>query len=432
MFKFVKIMEIKDWGEILMPKDNSNFFETKNDWSVIKDKLLGCYLMPYFQKILKTKRTTHYIDCFAGKGRFEDGCDGSPLMALKIINECLKQTTEEKKTGKIQTCFIDLNYAKELTENIKTVSLLYDKPIVLAGRFEDEIKKYLQNKQNCNIFLYIDPYGIKALDCNLFDSFKDYGFNTFEMLINFNSFGFFRDACRVMKVDIENDEAFQNLEDLVEYEPTFVTSSKKSEELLIKIAGGDYWKKIVSDYNAGKFDGYKAEQILSYEYKKRLRRSFTYVLDMPIRLKPNHRPKYRMIHVSNHEDGCILMAQNMLKRKDELFLNIQQGKQPSLFDSDSDLSTSVEGVLMDKDTIKEMIRHHLLKTTYDMHFTKFVATFFNEYGLCCDFKMIKDILTELKANEIITIIRNPANTPTGKKSEFWEEKGTQTIVIRRL
>ena len=87
---------------------------------------------------------------------------------------------------------------------------------------------------------------------------------------------------------------------------------------------------------------------------------------------------------------------------------------------------------MDKDTIKEMIRHHLLKTTYDMHFTKFVATFFNEYGLCCDFKMIKDILTELKANEIITIIRNPANTPTGKKSEFWEEKGTQTIVIRRL
>ena len=54
MFKFVKIMEIKDWGEILMPKDNSNFFETKNDWSVIKDKLLGCYLMPYFQTILKT------------------------------------------------------------------------------------------------------------------------------------------------------------------------------------------------------------------------------------------------------------------------------------------------------------------------------------------------------------------------------------------
>ena len=31
MFKFVKIMEIKDWGEILMPKDNSNFFETKNE-----------------------------------------------------------------------------------------------------------------------------------------------------------------------------------------------------------------------------------------------------------------------------------------------------------------------------------------------------------------------------------------------------------------
>lgn len=46
--------------------------------------------------------------------------------------------------------------------------------------------------------------------------------------------------------------------------------------------------------------------------------------------------------------------------------------------------------------------------------------------------MIKDILTEFQVNGLIQIIRNPANTPTGKKSEFWEEKGTQTIVIRRL
>ncbi len=35
-------------GEDNMSKNNSNFFKVKNDWSLIKDKLLGCYLMPYF------------------------------------------------------------------------------------------------------------------------------------------------------------------------------------------------------------------------------------------------------------------------------------------------------------------------------------------------------------------------------------------------
>ena len=91
-----------------MPKDKSDFFKIKNNWSVIKDRLLGCYLTPYFQKILKTRRPTYYIDCFAGKGKFEDGSDGSPLIALKIQNDCLNRSTEQKKYGAIKNCFIDL------------------------------------------------------------------------------------------------------------------------------------------------------------------------------------------------------------------------------------------------------------------------------------------------------------------------------------
>ena len=154
-----------------MSKNNSDFFIIKNDWSVIKDRLLGCYLMPYFQKILKTKKPTYYVDCFAGKGRFEDGQDGSPLIALKIRNECLKQTTEENKNGAIKTCFIDLNYVKELQDNIKSVTPLYDQPIILSGKFEDEIKKYLQNKQFSNnreesnlpsVFMCLNPEGFDA------------------------------------------------------------------------------------------------------------------------------------------------------------------------------------------------------------------------------------------------------------------------------
>ena len=75
-----------------MAKKNDDFFKKKKQWSIVKDELLGCYLKPYFQKILHTNRDTVYIDCFAGKGVFEDGKPGSPLIALQIIQECLEQT----------------------------------------------------------------------------------------------------------------------------------------------------------------------------------------------------------------------------------------------------------------------------------------------------------------------------------------------------
>jgi three-Cys-motif partner protein len=99
-----------------MPKDNKNFFKTKSRWSEIKDQLLGCYLTPYFQKLLMTGKPLFYVDCFAGKGKFDDGNPGSPIIALQTRDVCLSRTT--KQNVGIDTCFIDLNYAQELRSNI--------------------------------------------------------------------------------------------------------------------------------------------------------------------------------------------------------------------------------------------------------------------------------------------------------------------------
>ena len=78
---------------VFVSKNNADFFKNKNEWSVIKDKLLGCYLTPYFQKVLHTGKPIFYVDCFAGKGKFEDGNDGSPLIALRIREDCLSRTS---------------------------------------------------------------------------------------------------------------------------------------------------------------------------------------------------------------------------------------------------------------------------------------------------------------------------------------------------
>lgn len=414
-----------------MPKDNEDFFKAKNHWSEIKDRLLGCYLTPYFQKVLMTGQPIFYVDCFAGKGKFDDGNPGSPLIALQARDSCLSRTTLQSGNGRIDTCFIDLNYAQELRSNIALFNNDYGQPNVVSGKYEEKIEELLSSRHGVNVFLYIDPYGIKALDSALFDKFKTFGFNTLEMLINFNSFGFFRDACRVMRVDYKNDEALWDLDDLVEYMPTPVNASKQSEDLLISIAGGDFWKAIVEDYRAKKINGYQAERRLSTEYKQRLRQRYGYILDMPIRLKAGQRPKYRMIHVCDHEDGCFLMAQNMQKRKDELFINVQQGGQLTIFDIDPTISSTVENELMTVDQIKTKLKEHLSWLRGDVGLTKLLATFVNNYGLLCEFKMIYIMLEELKDCGMIDILRIPPFTPTGKQSMFWEESKDKKIVIRR-
>ena len=414
-----------------MPKNNANFFKTKNSWSEIKDRLLGCYLPQYFQKLLMSRNPIFYVDCFAGKGKFEDGNDGSPRIALQVRQRSLAQTRAH--TPNIETCFIDLNYANELRGNISEFSA--DGMIeVVSGRYEEKISELLSTKRNYNVFLYIDPYGIQALDFEMVGGFTDRGFPSIELLINMNSFGFFRDACRVMSVSkVNTDEAFRDLEsELVEYDPADVNETDQPKQLLTSIAGGDYWKNIVCDYKDGKINGYQAESRFSTEYRQRLRTKYKYVLDMPIRLKKEQRPKYRMIHATQHHDGCFLMAQNMQSRKDELFTNIQDGGQMSLFDLDSSMTRNVDGEYITTDEIRQKLTAHLKRVSSPIRLNPFLADFVNEYGVLCEFKILQTILTDLKNGGQIAIDRVPATNQRGA-SAFWDDgKNAHTVTIRRL
>jgi len=407
-----------------MPKDQRDYFKVKNCWSEIKDRLLAGYLPQYFQKLLASRRPIYYIDCFAGKGKFEDGKDGSPIIALNIRDEKMKAT--KVKNAGISMCFIELNHAQDLLRNI-SVFKRHGIPDVISGRYEDHIERLLYDKQGYNVFLYIDPYGIRALDYELLCNFAKYGFSSIELLINMNTFGFFRDACRVMRVEkVVRDEAFLDLDDLiVEYEPTKVDISEQSDTLLTRIAGGDYWKAIVTDYNNGMLDGYTAEKRFSYEYKQQLRRLFTYVLDMPIRMKPEHRPKYRMIHACNHADGCRLMADNMANRKDELFIDIQNQGQLGLFNqtienediTQSDLYSKMDKFLEEQ---QEEIRLNVL-----------LASFFTKHGVVCKSGELCRVLQKMEDTNRIVVTRRPSHTPTGKPSRFFTEEKGQSVTIRR-
>lgn len=400
-----------------MAKKNDDFFVEKKPWSRVKDELLGCYLKPYVAKILHTHKPLVYVDCFAGKGKFDDGNPGSPLIALDIFQKGLAETKIDGK-AQIGAAFIDLNYASDLETNLSA----YSGVKIVSGAYEDTIDELLKNKCGCNVFLYIDPYGIKALNCSKFDEFANGQFNSVELLINMNSFGFIREGCRVMgrQFTVDDDSFF---DDLVEYEPTMLDTSDKSMETLNQIAGGDYWKSIIEQYTGGKINGYKAEEYFSEQYCQRLSESYTYVLNMPIRLKEGQHTKYRMIHATNHPSGCVLMADNICNRW-ELLKDIQNDRQMSFLQED------INNQIIDDTTIRERVIEHFSQCSKWTSLTEEEAVFFVRYGAICKSGEIAKVLRALEKEGHLAVHRNPSLTEKGKPSSFMSEGHGKTVSVK--
>lgn len=397
-----------------MAKKNDDFFNEKKAWSVVKDELLGCYFKPYVSKILHTYKPLMYVDCFAGKGKFEDGNPGSPLIALDIISQC-KEVTKMENTS-VEATFIDLNYANDLRENLKPFPWVK----IVPGKYEENIHNILRSKNGYNVFLYIDPYGIKALRCSIFDYFAKCKFNSIEMLINMNSFGFIREACHAMGANFDDKEIF---DDLIEYEPTKMDTSEKSINELNDIAGGEYWQPIIAAYKKHDISGYEAESRFAEQYCLRLMESYNYVLNMPLRIKRGQRPKYRLIHATNHRDGCLLMVDNIRNRWD-LLQDIQTGGQMQLFDETPD------NEFIDEYDIRQKAVEHFSQCTNWTSLHDALAIFFIKYGPICATGDVKKILLQLQKDEDLCIIRNPDKTSLGKPTKFMSEDSKQTVSVR--
>ncbi len=398
-----------------MAKKNDDFFLEKKAWSVVKDELLGCYFKPYVSKILHTYKPLMYVDCFAGKGKFDDGNPGSPLIALDIISQCQASTTVTDTS--IEATFIDLNYAADLQENLKD----YPWAKIISGKYEDNIRGILKNKSGCNVFLYIDPYGIKALQCTLFDDFARGRFNSIELLINMNSFGFIREACHAMGTTFDDKEIF---DDLVEYEPTKMDASDKSIKELNEIAGGEYWQPIIVSYKKHEINGYEAETQFAEQYCMRLMQSYTYVLNMPLRIKRNQRPKYRLIYATNHRDGCLLMVDNICNRWQAL-QEIQSGGQLQLWKENYD------NQIVDDDDIEKKTIEHFSQCDNWTSLHEALAVFFMKHGPICSTGAVKNILKKLEKDGRLNVLRNPDKSEKTKKpTTFMTESSKQSVSVR--
>lgn len=393
--------------------NNNNFFVQKKEWSKIKDKILGRYIVPYFQKVFAIRKPVCYVDCFAGKGKFDDGNDGSPRIVLNSLERTLKQTHFNPK---VFTYFIELNHGDDLEKNISS----YQRPKysleIIKGRFEDNIDGILEKHDKDTIFLYIDPYGIKALDVTKFNGFKKYEGKSVELLINFNTWGFIREACRIYGANVKLENNF--FDDLEEYD----TSKIKDSAELTTIVGGDFWKKIIEDYKNGKISFCETEEAITKNIAESFSKKYKYVLNLPVISSENAViPKYRLFHLTNHAEGCYLMANNMYNA----FVTAEEhnrGGQLSLFQDASDRKIYCDSQL------KKMLLDELCSTT---RITPFICKFYTKYGMLANTSKLEKLICELEQEGLLKLKRTPEYSETRKRS-FMKENGFQKLEITRI
>jgi three-Cys-motif partner protein len=387
---------------------SKSFFENKRAWSRIKDEVLKTYLAPYLAKVSKTKRPIIVADCFAGKGRFDNGEPGSPLIIAEAISFQLSDSTSPAIKG----VFIEKKYFGNLMANIPDSPWLYPLEGDYEERMEFFVKQYEPRDQN--LFLYVDPYGIKSVLFSHFEKIQKKGFRTVELLLNLNSFGFLREACRLLKCPVL--EAEQEHPDVYE-------EDVNTPERLDEIAGGDYWRKIIDKYYSNQIKMAEAEGLFIAEYCERLRKIFRHVVNIPVKAKLSNIPKYRIIFGTDHDDGLLLMVDNMNKRWAS-FREEARDKQSPLFECDFPDPSKQQACWNVEEKIFSLIDR-------DIELKELLIRLVQEFGINFSISEFKQYLKKME-NDQIDVKRFPAITPTGKPSTSWDHTKTDfTVKISR-
>lgn len=374
--------------------NTSSFFKTKKEWSIYKDRLLEKYLPLYLSKILSTGRDTLFIDGFAGKGKFDDGTDGSPI----IIRDKIEQAHESTRyPNKVIPIFIEYNrkYASCLEQ-----ALDRDWCYVLNKDYKEEALSILSRDKNKskNIFMYVDPFGIKHLRYNVFSELASNP-NSVELLLNLNSFGFIREGCRLLGAEVD--------EDLGSFEENDDDTFANSVENMNAIANGTYWQDIINQKKEGVISGRKAEELFVQQYMNVLSKDFEYVFEFAVKTGDCKIPKYRMIFATRHIHGALFMCENMIKCSYQMSLD-NRGQQESIFDYDYSrvsCEDDIISVLQQYGTNKPIDCKELCLKANTLNGPKYLH------------KDIREALQKLEIAGKIRIHRKNPLTPAGKPSK---------------
>lgn len=402
-----------------MARDKSDFFESKSahPWSKTKDSLLGCYLKPFFDKTYRASADGYiYVDAFAGPGMYTDGSVGSPILAMQQL---LATARHNPKKHAVQFIFgeADEESRAELKETAdKTAGKVrYILPVCICESSTDALNlarkmQPCRNRRPATIFYYVDPYGVKDLKPELLCQSPNLKHT--EALVNFNTVGFMRDGYDALRIACELPKGVKVIDQPFDDN---VPMTERIERLNACI-GSDEWQQILRDKSLSYWE---RERQIGRLFCNNARKCYSYVTNMAIRdmdhmINEGGEIKYRLIHMTNNVDGCLLMNDDMLKRN-----NDEQVRQGMLFKVDIDRQevdpSAIHRYL--SDSIAKMPEGRSVKMGV------FAAAVINKYGVFDKSNaLLKTYLKPFLDDG--TLVREQPCTATGRACTSFDPKKT--------
>ena len=176
-------------------KVNDKHFEKKDIQTILKHILLKDYLTRWANVFMKASISTnikkcHFVDCFAGRGTFEDGQEGSPLIAInKLFN--LQREFQYKRQCRFFIHTVELleDYHNLLQQMAQT-SPFPSQIINYCGEFKSHVKSLLSSTAGSPALYFVDPFGYKGV--HMADITRILSERAHEVLINVMSYSLVR------------------------------------------------------------------------------------------------------------------------------------------------------------------------------------------------------------------------------------------------
>jgi three-Cys-motif partner protein len=310
-----------------MSKPNRSFFTGKRSWSVIKDRVLGSYMPPYLSKVKQLGRPILLVDCFAGRGKFDDGKPGSPLIMCQMA---------EKYAQGLTRCVFVNSVRGDHKALEKTLDAFIQKKVAypVYGNSQSLLIEIQKAKANFTLFMYLDPFGLKGCEFRTIKMLLERGNQSTEILINLSMPALHRlAACNAVAGGRGNSDEIREFHKIVD-----------------EVLGGDYWKDYMFNSNLSREE---KEQHVVGEYMARLKKTLPYVGSCPVREKEGAVVKYFITFASRHPDALLLMNDTMCAAYNEHIHEVAANNLPLLEPAISDWKVfrSVE-----KRKLRELLR----------------------------------------------------------------------------
>lgn len=134
---------------------NSEFFGNRDSKAVLKHGLLARYAKYFAGRAGRaTNGRVAFIDGYAGKGRYDDGNPGSPLLLAT-------QAQGAKSFGRdVKLAFVeqDDSFRTQLTGTLAAEGIEPD--LVIGGDLDEAIDGLLERYDDHAILLFVDPFGL--------------------------------------------------------------------------------------------------------------------------------------------------------------------------------------------------------------------------------------------------------------------------------